>query len=270
MPRLRALGWGRCRARGWHVWSQPQPCFGAAGGFLVTFDTGRSKPFQPGFGRTLLIYCSIWMSWLDTCHCVTSTSHVSPPGSHIRKIIQCLIKLGNTGKACLPKYPHPAANVPREPWEQEVLGPPCPLRWPSPSPWWGWTAGGHAATADALGGADAVCLRVPRPERTRDPDAAVWRSVEADGALPPFSAFSWGCKMGGGSCQLCLISGIILGPSGNRDSLHPTSELTWQMGKIHAPGFTTDLESKTCRRPSSDDQCFFSAGKSILIHSDQS
>lgn len=29
------------------------------------------------------------------------------------------------------------------------------------------------------------------------PDAAAGRSVEADGALPPFSAFSWGCKMAG-------------------------------------------------------------------------
>lgn len=42
----------------------------------------------------------------------------------------------------------------------------------------------------------------------------------------PFLHLAGAAQWGGGGWQLCLISGIILSPLGNRDSLHPTSELT--------------------------------------------
>lgn len=74
--------------------------------------------------------------------------------------------------------------------------------------------------------------------------AAMVRSVEADGALPPFFAFNWGCKMRGGrdedGYQLCFIPN----PLGNQDSLHPKqlADLSpLQMGRIHVPGFIMNL-----------------------------
>lgn len=153
-----------------------------------------------------------------------------------------------------------------------MLGPPCPLCRLSPNP------GGTCSGASALGGADAMCVPAPRTGMC-SPNAAA-RSVEADGALPPFSAFSWGYKIGGAGGWLSAVLDFreIPGPLGSQDSLlHPTSKLTcphckWAKSTLLDSLwiYPTMVESKTHQRPPSDDQSFLSAGKSILIHSNQS
>lgn len=187
MPCLRALGWGHLRARRWHVRGQPQPRSAAAGGFLVTLLWDQATSFQQDLPK-LLIYCGTWLSRLDPCHHVTSTSGVFPLGAALERSY-CAKE---NWALHVPKYPCPAANVPRCSGNTGCQGPPSPLLGVLKSMGiWGRCPRGSRCQVWA--GAEDGGMCGP---------SAMERSVETDGALSQSSVFSWGCKMWGSAIKM--------------------------------------------------------------------
>lgn len=152
---------------------------------------GSSHQFSAGPAEIadILRYLAVLAGPVPSCHLHLRSV---PPGSCVRKIILCQRELGITGKAHVPKYPCPAANVPRRSGNRGCQGPPSPLLGvPKSTGSRGRCPRGSRCQVRAGAEGGGMCS-----------PSAVERSVETDGALSQSSVFSWGCKMWGSAIKM--------------------------------------------------------------------